>query len=210
MRTDIFLSLYLVCGLLYLFVEVAMRRPRFLFHLYPALMVVGCAGWLLLLQRFPAFRRGLVLLAWVGVIVLGVRTVRLEASTWTNVEEHPYVKAGRLIEAQYDSTTVILADSYSYVPPKFDQVRFVWGVDQKEIDAWQPKLLIVNRGLSGRWSWKTNGTRFADLELKKGDFDGADQVIRFHRRLFSDPSWTIVLESDDVVVLEVTFDELEP
>lgn len=204
LRTDIFLSLYLICGLVYVFFEVHMRRPRMLFHLYPALVVVACAGWLLLLQRFRKAKNALVLLAWLGVVALGARTVGQEASTWQNVEEHPYVKAGRFIEARYDSSTVILADSYSYVPRKFDNVKFVWGVGQEEIDNRRPELLIINKSLSGRWSWKTKGTRFGDLNLKRGDFDGADAFVRFHRSLFGDSAWTVVLENADIVVLEKT------
>ena len=203
LRTDLFLLLYVVCGVSYVFLSVKMRRPRFLFHLYPALVVVGLTGLHLWAGRFGRLKRWLPVVLWVGAVALGMSTVGRTLGR-TPASGHPYVQAGEFIGKRYDPATRVLADAYSYVPVEFASARFVWGIDYGAIAAFDPDILILNQGLSGRWSWKRDGTAFSDMTLAQGDFDGAAHYVEFQKALFRDPAWEIIYERPKIVVLEKT------
>ena len=201
-RILFFLLSYLIFGFFYLFFRVSMQRIRYLIHLYPALLILGVTGFYQLFGFIPKqLQRGVLLLMCIAVLWLGMDTLQA-SSSYSHKYNHLYLKVGSQLECRYPPETKILADDYSYVPEKFKNVRFVWGVDYENIQLFNPDLVIINKGLSGRWSWKKEGMSFTSLQLQKGVYNDADHYFQFHQRFFADPEWQIVIEEDSIVVLE--------
>ncbi len=80
----------------------------------------------------------------------------------------------------------------------------MWRVEPEALEYAQPKLIIINKTLSGRWSWKKTGTKFADLNFEYGPYEGKREAIQaFHTKLFAEESpYAIVYEDTEIVILE--------
>ncbi len=102
-------------------------------------------------------------------------------------------------------------DVYCYQNPKFTNYQTAWGVDTDAVIATQPEIILINKTMSGRWSWKKPGTRFADLQfVMSNDLNhgGPHRIYDLHVRLFAPESpYRIVYEDTDIVALALKHDE---
>ena len=118
---------------------------------------------------------------------------------------HPYLRASAWVEQHFPPETLILADVYCYQSPVFANYQTAWGVDVNAVLAVQPDVMLINKTMSGRWSWKKPGTRFADLQFVMSNdqnHGGPRRIYDLHVRLFAPESpYQIVYEDDDIVAL---------
>jgi len=202
-RTGLTLFLFAAFSLIYLMVAVNMRRPRYFFHILPVIVILGFWGMQELLQmlneKWRTVGRGALLLC---ILPLTWGAVKSTAHI-SDRYHHQYVKASQWIEANYPPDVRILADSYSYQSPRFTQYQPVFGVNPRVINQVQPQLIILNRTMSGRWSWKQEGSTFTDGKFRLGRADNAQAYFQFHQQLFSETSpFGVVYETENVVILE--------
>ncbi len=205
-RSILMLLLYSITSLAYLMLQVNLRKDRYILHLIPVLVVVGFAGLHRFIARVGILRKRKILIyaALIATILPLCMSTIQEMHEASQKYEHQYLKATAWIEQHYPAGTPILADSYSYRSPRFSHFMHVWGVERKTLDYVQPQLVIINKMLSGRWSWKKPGTKFADLDFEFGPYEAKREAVQaFHTELFaSDSSYTIVYEDTEIVILE--------
>ena len=205
-RTIFTLVLYTGISSVYALVAINSRQPRYIFHIFPFLIVLCITGIsrLISCETFKQKWR-LVIIAGMIVCITPLSLSAVKSMAWCSQKyQHQYIRATQWIEAHYSPHTTILADAYSYQSPRFTRYQRVWGVDENSLVYFQPTLVIINKTLSGRWSWKREATKFADLDFVLGKYvDRREEIQAFHLKLFSEASpYGIVYEDTDIVILE--------
>lgn len=203
-RNLLTLLLYSIGAFLYLMLEVRMREPRYLFHILPFILLIAIYGF----QKGGAMlkshwlRTFIIIGLFISVSGLAFQALK-EASIDTLKHYNPRIEAGNFLARQEDCNLIVLANSYSYVPPQFKKVAFRFRIDEKIIKEYRPDIIILNTSATRRWSWKKRGTLFRDLNFVKGDSDNAEYYYQFHKKLFSAESpWKIIFEAFDIVILK--------
>lgn len=199
-----------ILGLAYLMIQVNMRRPRYLFHLLPLLMISGFYGLQLIKERVKKpLIISLVLLIALAFPIVSSSKIYSELS---QKMEHPYVKAGEWMAKEYEAGIKILSDYYSYVPKEhFTNAYHTFGITQSEIEGHRPALIVLNKSISGMRSWKLPNTEFSELKIEATDRDGSEELNAFHLKLFSPNStWKVVYEELNIVILEKELKNIEP
>jgi len=198
---------YSFLSFLYIMVAVNMRKPRYLFHIFPFVVMLAFLGIAKLekvIEKKHIYRVILFTVLTIYIVPNSIYAVKL-MSVSTNKYEHQFVKATEWIKNNYKHNTPVLADLYSYRHPTFTNFRTVFGVNPGDTYKYQPTLIMLNRTLSGRWSWKKTNTKFNDLDFIYGWTDAKDakMVGNFHLKLFSsDSPYKVVYETSDVVILQ--------
>ncbi len=189
-------------ALIYLMIQVNMRRPRYLFHLLPLISIPAFYG----LQKLEkTLKKGFLLIFLAPLLVLQPAIESFAVfDRYSSKMDHEYVKAGLWMKANYPGHIKILSDYYSYLPSDhFNNSYHTFGITQEEIDGHQPKVIILNKSISGMRSWKANGSSFNELNIEMTDRDGAAELNQFHLKLFAPGSaWKIVYEELNIVILE--------
>ncbi len=166
-RNLLMLLLYSSTGLAYLMFQVNLRQDRYILHLIPILVVLGFVGLYRCIHDSAILkkRKNLFSVALLVIILpLCPATIQTQQDA-SHKYEHQYLKATTWIEEHYPPDTHILADNYSYRSPRLSQFMYVWGVEPEALEYAQPKLIIINKTLSGRWSWKKTGTKYHRMPL---------------------------------------------
>lgn len=204
-RTLLTILIYIIFSLIYLMISVNMRQPRFLFHILPFITILGFSGIAKVKKYIPQKLHLLIHIAIIGFLIpFSLNTIRSTSSS-SKKYQHPFIKATEWIENNYSTDVRILADYYSYRSPRFTNYLSIWGVTEQMIKKYKPVLIIINENLSGRWTWKKQGTDFRDLQFIKGKDDGAQTFHEFHLKLFSkSSSFKVVYENTTIVILEDT------
>jgi hypothetical protein len=196
--------LVFVLGLTYLMVSVQMRRPRYMFHLIPLLLVPSFHFLEKSRQNWnPILSRLTLLYALIGLVFLGLGSMR-SMNERSRPMENPRIQAGLWLEKNYGPENRIISDYYSYVPERsFPNSWHVFGMLREDVVNFDPSILIINKKLSGPRSWKREGTKFSDLDFVQGEKDQAREYLEFHNWLFSSASpFEVVYEVNDIVILE--------
>lgn len=196
--------LYTVVIFVYLMIEVNMRRPRYIFHLLPFILIIALYGFQKISRLFkhPLVKQLIVIILLISVSFLTLETISLPAKA-TRKYDNDYLKAGNFLAENMSPRVKILADPYCYVPPKFPLVRIEWALDETPVRDFRPDIIILNAYVSGRRSWKKKGTTFKDLDFRRGRSDNWNHYYQFHKKLFSpDSGWKIIYETDNIVILK--------
>lgn len=195
------LILYVGVGLVYLLLHVNMRRFRYMFHLLPAMIILAAWGFHRLRHSFEGYSVALPQPGggWkhyaVAVVTLALwlaaatRLVSLSVAGFDPgyVTREPSFRTGQQMEFMFPENAPILAEVYSYIPERYRQVIYSWGVDYDQIQAAGAEIIVLTRKVSGRYCWKRPGTSFLDQKFVLGDFDNAEHFAAFKRQLFADP-----------------------
>lgn len=204
-KKELMVGIFLLCFMLgfgYLMLEVNMRRPRYLFHLLPLLVLVAFYGLNQVNLRLK--NRAILPLLVLALLLFPMRESYAVYERYSQKMEHPYVKAGEWMKERYPEGIKVLSDYYSYLPKEhFVNAYHTFGVTKEEIDGHQPQVIVINKSLSGMRSWKVDGSSFKDLRIEATDRDGAEALKDFQLWLFSEGSgWKIVYEELNIVILE--------
>lgn len=199
----IILCLYVLVTFLYMYIEVNMRRIRYLFHMLPFVYLFSAIGYMHIIGYFKnknyAFFLSLV------ILIVALHSTVLTIGKTTHMSKkgnHNYIKAYNFIVDRYPDDQFILADYYSYTGKYFKKYKSVWGVSDAHIKKFKPDIIIMNKLLSGRWYWKYSGTKFNDLKLYENKYDGHKQYYEFAKKIFSESSnYQVIYELEDIVIL---------
>lgn len=197
--------LYITFSWLYIMLELNTRRTRYFFHILPFLVILGFTGISKMINEYIKGARLKSIVYFVIVICIIPGTVHtIKSMNWCSKKyEHQYIKATEFIEKRYGYHEKILADDYSYNSPNFIYFIPAWPIEEKEIQQLNPTFLILNKNLSGRYSWKKEGTKFNDLKFELGAYEESQTIYDLHLKLFSQNSqFAVVYEDTDVVVLK--------
>lgn len=198
------LCLYTIVCFGYIMFKVNIRAPRYLFHVFPSILLLSGVGFTWLYMRIPSKLHILVsciLLS--AVISLSVSSIRAH-NDFSKKPLDEAVLAGNWLEKTYPPSTKILYEIYSYIPPAFKNIKMSWYITEKAIQEFEPDILILTQKASGRISWKKPGTAFMEGEFTKDEtVDYAEEIINFHNTLFlrENRLWRIVYETESVVIL---------
>lgn len=197
-------------ALLYLMIQVNMRRPRYLFHLLP---LISIPVFYVIQKLEKKLKSGLLVVLLSPLLLIQPATKSYAVyERYSNKMDHEYVKAGIWMKSNYPGHIKILSDYYSYLPTDhFNNSYHTFGITQEEINGHQPEVIILNKSISGMRSWKADGSSFRDLNIEMTDRDGAIELNQFHQKLFASGSgWKIVYEELNIVILEKDLNAPEP
>ncbi len=192
-----------VGGWVYLMISFQMRRPRYIFHLFPLLTFASFHFLEIKLKCMQAFPRRLTLFyALIGLTFLAFTGMN-EMKFRENIASNPRLKAGLWLAQKYPPESRIISDYYSYVPKEnFPNAWHVFGMLEQDVINFDPDILIINKVLSGGRSWKRDGTRFSDLDFIVSEKDDAQEYAKFHRWLHSaECPFQAVYEVNDILIL---------
>ncbi|MDZ4787078.1 MAG: hypothetical protein SGJ02_13485 [bacterium] len=195
---------YCLVSFIYLFVFVRMRVPRFTFHFLPIFYAAAFSAIGIFSNRLsPKARISLCIV----VLISATSSISL-AMKYTKFLSHkslsPLLTSGEFL-LKFDPTTRILSDHYSYVPPRFINVEKTWGVDHEKISLFNPDLIILTHGTTGRWAWPKEKSSFNDRQFDINTAYGEKSILvkSFLDQLFSPgSSWSLIYEDSDVAILE--------
>ncbi len=202
-RNLIAVILYVVFSFSYLMFEANLRRPRFILHILPFILLITVYGFhkssTLFRKKFP--RQLIVTILCISISLLTVNTLAKRIGIKGSARK--YINAGDFLAETESSGTRILADQYSYVPPKFKHVTFSWGITDWWLKKYRPDILIINARTSRRYSWKRKGTSFKDLDFVTGSADKWRAYHKFQKKIFAPGSgWHIIYEKNSIVILK--------
>lgn len=203
-RNLLTIILYIITTFVYLMLEVRMREPRYLFPILPFILLIAIYSFqnISTLFKSPLIKHIIIIGLFVSVLIPTLQSLS-KAAAVTRKYEDEYIKAGNFLAQNEPGELRVLADSYSYVPPKFTYVIFRFCLDEEKIKKYCPDIVILNTRASQRWSWKRKGTSFRDLDLIMGRFSNAKHYYCFHKKIFSPGSpWDIIYETDNIVILK--------
>jgi hypothetical protein len=204
--------LYGLSTFLLMVLLVRMRASRYLFPVYPFLVIICFAGIDGLLKRsgknWAGMLVSLVLLALLSSHALA--TVR-GLSSMANKYSAPRVAASLWIMQNYGRDVSVVTDGAVYVPPEMP--NFI--MDEHQVARRLPQIehnpdirLVVVTGGSATWAWMKKGTRLRDGQIEAHPEFGAEDANRFARFLQDvaqgRSTWKLVLEYDELLVLENT------
>jgi tetratricopeptide (TPR) repeat protein len=157
------LVLWMAMFVVYLMLEVNLRRSRHLLPVLPCgLLVVGYAYteiWGKLRRRVNAgwvwAIPVLLLLSWDHVS----SSTRLFGDRWVRVGENEELPVGEWLAANYPAETTILYDAYSYVPATFGNVFRSFGTSYPMVAHFEPDLVIIRDAISRDYLDKNNAVR---------------------------------------------------
>ena len=193
---------YVVAFMIFLMIVVRLRSLKYMFPIFPFLVILGFYGWDRLTKVHVRKHRWiLAVLLFLCILPMTYKTLKSNVF-FLSKDSHPYLRAGQYLSTHFPLETKILADYYTYVSPQYRRCQFVWGMNPSEIESYDPGLIIINDQMSGRWSWKAPGTVFSEMKYVLGTKDNAALFAAFHRDLFSSESeWGIVYEDTGIVFL---------
>lgn len=199
----IILVIYTVTTFLYLYIEVNMRRIRYLFHILPFIYLFSALGYMYFIQQLKQKNYALLIYTAILIVTLTTATHTIRNSTdMSKKGQHNYIKAYNFIKNHYDENQFVVADYYSYVGKYFKKYKSVWGVSERFVQQLKPDILIINKKLSGRWYWKYNHTKFNELKLYENTYDKHKTYYKFAKKLFSKKSnYKVIYELEDIVIL---------
>ncbi len=83
------------------------------------------------------------------------------------------IVAGRWLEQAYPPESVVLYDTYAYIPPSFERATQSWGMDHDQVTIIDPDLIVTTESFHTRYLMSGGEDRYrgdAQLYLKRQDF----------------------------------------
>jgi multisubunit Na+/H+ antiporter MnhF subunit len=204
----IVIATYCLFALIHIILGVKSREIRYAFHLIPFIVLLSFVGWSVL-SRWTE-ERGRTFLAFALLLLIAPANLNAVQSMafCSNKESDTRLASGRILEERYAPDTRILADFYSYVPPKFRNSHIEWGIKRESILREKPLVVIINKNMTGRWIWKAPGTSFRDVSFltspsyRENELRGAQEVFSM---LFQgkDGPYRVIYEDDYMGILEL-------
>jgi hypothetical protein len=203
----IVIAAYCLFALIHIILGVKSREIRYAFHLVPFIVLLSFVGWSVLSRSIEERGRTILLFALLLLIAPANLNAVQSMAFCSNKESDMRLASGRILEERYTPDTRILADFYSFVPPKFRNSHIEWGIKQESILREKPLVVLINKNMTGRWIWKAPGTSFRDGSfVTNPSFRESD--LREAREVFStlfqgeDGPFRLVYEDDHVGILE--------
>ena len=203
-RNLVTVILYILVAFAYLMWAINSRRPRYIFHILPFILMIAIYGCQKMTGLFKNYWvKPVIIIILLFSISLMAFNVMSEVSKFTLKYDSEYITAGNLLTSNVPPHSTILADIYSYVPPNFKYKQLTWELNKERVINFQPDILILNIKVTGRKSWKKKGTTFKDMQLVAGKDDHWEPYYNFQKKLFSPGSeWKIIYETDNIVILK--------
>ena len=197
------LAITVILCMAYLMLEVHLRRPRYLFHLYPMFVLVASYGTVLLAQS-PLVGRAISVLLPAAAMVVGASMLDRSASVSFLASERKLnsttVAVGKLLRENFPSETRVFYGVYSYLPTNYfkNSVR-QYRVPDPDLAVFD--IYVLNASAPGRFAWPKAGTKFLDGDLEIGFFDGAESQYDILQRIIASDEFSVFFEREGIVVL---------
>jgi hypothetical protein len=165
------LWMWIAGSIFFLMWHVRLREHRYLLVVMPPLLILAGATLARLVKRLPRPVAAVLLVVWAGVELnfAAGRQLALRHERRNREQASDTVAAGVWLQGHVPSTARVLYDWYSYVPPRFANVRGSWGMTETELAAYQPDVIVVNDRIRGRFASLSDASRY-------------DSVAGFHAR----------------------------
>lgn len=108
-----------------------------------------------------------VLELWEGVL----RQLELIETRQTRENNNPVIEAGKWLEVNYQPSSRILYDKYSYVPSKFTQVWGTYNMDATLVEDVKPRVIVINSSIRDI---------FRDSYMANSYVDGPERFMEIH------------------------------
>ncbi|MFB6451688.1 hypothetical protein [Bradyrhizobium tunisiense] len=195
------LMVFVGLALLHLVLTVRIRVPRYAYHLLPCWIALAFVGWYEFLAWIMRSRLRPNLLMSAVLVGLAVPQMWYDLRVFgkdTRKPQDPMLALGSFLAHQIDASQRILADMYTYLPPKFASVEFIGGITLGDIVNSKPDIVVFNQIATGRMVWKMSGSKFKDLALSMDTSygDRATESKELITTLLKDDNWTIAYEDE--------------
>ncbi|UPK38598.1 hypothetical protein IVB18_15960 [Bradyrhizobium sp. 186] len=201
------LIIFVVSALLHLVLTVRIRVPRYAYHVLPCWIALALVGWYEFLAQVAGSRLRSSLL--MSALLIGVAAPQMwydlrNLGRDTRKPQDPMLVAGNSLASRFDTSQRILADMYTYLPPKFASVEFVGGITRGDIVRSKPDIIIFNEVTTGRMVWKMSGSKFKDMRFSVNTSygDRAAESKELIADLLKDENWTTSYEDDQAIAFK--------
>jgi len=174
-RPEVILWLWVFMYLSFLVMRVRMLAPRYLLPVIPVLIILA-VHFLAQLARasLGADSRRFAVPVLVLFLVLGAaemassiaRVQEYRARERVRVEKSPAIGAGLWLAEIFEADSRVLYDSYSYVPPAFAEAQMTFGGTIKDLESFEPDVVVVSDEISRRFVDPTQASDFRGGETK--------------------------------------------
>lgn len=162
-----YIPLFWACFfLIYLFIEVNHRIPRFLFPIFPFIILYA----VLCLEKIGQFMKNSKLLSrWSNIIVAGLFCGALIPKIILGynffIKEYhkmdtPNIQAGLWLENNFPESTRILCDFTAYIPIKFKNWHPSWILNHKKIESFKPDIIVIHQFLAEQYGDESKAKLF--------------------------------------------------
>ena len=210
LRTRLVLVLYVLATSAHLAISIHQREVRFTYHVFPFVVILSALAvfevMLELTRRIVPPQWAVATIA-VSLLVFASNQIKFDFQAMAAVTARPestIITFGNFVAERYPADTRILADSYSYLPPRMTNVTYANRQTEELLNTVAPQLIILRFGATGVAVWKQPGTAFSDGKFVRDLHYPIDlQVEAYFRKLLSPSSgWSVVRENDNEVLLQ--------
>lgn len=167
------ITVYFLLYFAFLYVQSRMFEVRYLYPIIPAVVALGVGVFWLV--RWPTPFSYFILAAVTAwhLWLLPPRLTRLAdvALEREARRSHPCFAVGAYLRKHYDPTTPILYDHYTYVPDEFTRVDDSWALSQKQIDRFEPRVILITQRIRERFArnidpqtWRRGAQQFINAK----------------------------------------------
>ncbi len=150
--------------LLFLFVWIADRQPRYALPALPGLAIFAAAALVGLARRRPAavLASALMVLTVAPVLPATLRYERAMAGRMSEPLVRRRIEAGQWLAARTPANISLIADAYAYLPTSLTNVRVTFGLTQAEIAADRPQIIVTDAAIRDRFRDPSDAGRYVD------------------------------------------------
>ncbi|HTV67604.1 MAG TPA: hypothetical protein VMF90_03610, partial [Rhizobiaceae bacterium] len=206
-RNELILLGYLLLTSAHLAISIHEREARFLYHVVPFMIVLNASVLLKVIGPSTGSLRSWRSAALASLLMIfclgqiGADFTMQGTATEKPASEH--IRFGNAIAQQFPPDTKILADSYTYLPPRMNNVTYTNIVTEDLIQRLDPDLIIINRGATGAYVWKAAGSRLADRKFVRDDrFAATPEVMTLFEKVLFGPGWSLLRETNFEAVFQ--------
>ncbi len=142
----------------FLFFRVVVREFRYILPIIPFMLIFASrAAWYFISGAgYSGIRRHLIGVTGIVLIIAAVwpRTVtayKYYNNSLNKLENNVYIEAGEWVAANFPPDTKVIADFYSYVPPKIKKMNIKHFYHEWRVKKINPDLIIINDKTSGTY-----------------------------------------------------------
>lgn len=188
----------LVVSVMHLYFSVNMRRPRYIFHLYPLLLVLSSYLFYIAFNGFQRSKVFILIASFVFSIFSFVSVydgVQQLNKTRLALEDNETIIAGKFIAKRCDSSMKVLLPMYSYIDEDFKKFSGRgYSFNERQIN--NSDILILNSSVPGRHIWPTSNNEF-----RKGRLDISEaQYNLFYNKVFNNKDFVNVYPGKGVMI----------
>lgn len=170
LSADFVLMMFIIIYLAFLCLRVGYLMDRYLIPIIPPIIILGAKTisstfqWCRERIRSPYnFIVGVTMICvLLGMLIPGflAHNLSFRQEMSTRIERSIRVFAGHWLENNYQPSTRILYDAYTYIPPSFSKVERVMGPTIEILEQVQPDIVIVNDAIKNRFKSKERADFF--------------------------------------------------